>query len=106
MTAIVAAGNDDADACQYSPAGSPYAITVGATDIIDDKSDFSNWGDCVDIFAPGTDIYSTAPGGGYKYMSGTSMACPIVSGVASYFATEAKTSDYVTIKKILQCVAS
>jgi cerevisin len=49
----VAAGNDNRDACDYSPAAAQKAITVGATTIEDSRAWFSNWGKCVDIFAPG-----------------------------------------------------
>ncbi|XP_072046371.1 uncharacterized protein [Amphiura filiformis] len=82
----VAAGNDNNDACFYSPAGSPSAITVGATELQSDKQDvrasFSNYGECVDIFAPGKDILSTWIGSpdATNTISGTSMACPHVTG--------------------------
>ncbi|XP_071947676.1 aqualysin-1-like [Antedon mediterranea] len=87
----VAAGNDNADACNYSPARSSDAITVGATTIsgtwssYDDRSSFSNYGSCVDIFAPGSDITSTwhNSNSATNTISGTSMACPHVSGVAA-----------------------
>ncbi|XP_033102832.1 aqualysin-1-like [Anneissia japonica] len=87
----VAAGNSDADACNYSPARSSDAITVGATTIsgtwsqYDDRSSFSNYGSCVDIFAPGSDITSTWHNSNTatNTISGTSMACPHVSGVAA-----------------------
>ena len=63
------------------------AITVGATDINDARSSFSNWGSCVDIFAPGTDITSTWKGSDSdtKTISGTSMACPHVAGKEKWF---------------------
>ncbi|XP_071947484.1 aqualysin-1-like [Antedon mediterranea] len=88
----VAAGNSNADACKYSPARSSDAITVGATTIsgtwnnpYDDRSSFSNYGSCVDIFAPGSDITSTWHNSNTatNTISGTSMACPHVSGVAA-----------------------
>jgi hypothetical protein len=55
----VAAGNDNRDACRYSPASSKLAITVGASTIADDRAYFSNWGTCTDVFAPGLNILST-----------------------------------------------
>lgn len=54
MVFAVAAGNDNRDACKYSPAASPLAITVGASNIADARAYFSNYGECVDVFAPGT----------------------------------------------------
>jgi cerevisin len=81
----VAAGNDDKDACDYSPARATGPITVGATNIDDAKASFSNWGKCVDVFAPGEDIESTYIYGGTARLSGTSMASPHVAGLLSYY---------------------
>src|SRR5688572_11914177 len=58
VTYVVAAGNANADACQYSPARLPSAITVGAADQNDARAGFSNYGSCVDLFAPGVSIMS------------------------------------------------
>ena len=57
VTVVVAAGNDNKDACDYSPASASKAITVGSTTSNDARSSFSNKGTCVDIFAPGSDSY-------------------------------------------------
>nr|AAC48979.1 subtilisin-like protease precursor [Beauveria bassiana]prf//2108296A cuticle-degrading protease [Beauveria bassiana] len=72
----VAAGNENKDAAQISPASEPSVCTVGATDSSDRRSSFSNYGRVVDIFAPGTGILSTWIGGGTNTISGTSMATP------------------------------
>ena len=71
----VAAGNDNRDACSYSPAAAENAITVGASTIGDQRAYFSNFGKCVDIFAPGLNILSTWNTGprSTNRISGTSM---------------------------------
>lgn len=81
----VAAGNDNANACNYSPARVPGAITVGATASNDARSTFSNYGTCVDVFAPGTSITSAWIGSNtaVSTISGTSMASPHVAGVVA-----------------------
>ncbi len=78
---IFAAGNDgftNAAPANYAP-----VISVGAINSIGERADFSNYGDWVDIAAPGKGIYSTVPGNSYDFNDGTSMACPHVSGVAA-----------------------
>ncbi|XP_072033252.1 aqualysin-1-like [Amphiura filiformis] len=81
----VAAGNSNANACNYSPAGAPSAITVGSTTSTDARSSFSNYGACVDLFAPGSSITSAwhTSDSASNTISGTSMACPHVSGGAA-----------------------
>ncbi|KAG6007792.1 Cuticle-degrading protease [Claviceps maximensis] len=82
----VAAGNDNRDAADYSPASERSACTVGASDINDNRSTFSNYGRAVDIFAPGTGILSTWIGGTTRSISGTSMATPHIAGLAAYIS--------------------
>ncbi len=87
VTVAVAAGNDNADACNYSPARAAAAITVGSTTNTDARSSFSNYGSCLDIFAPGSSITSTWSTGdtSTNTISGTSMASPHVAGVAALY---------------------
>ena len=85
---LLAAGNSNADACNYSPARVPSGVTVGSTTSSDSRSNFSNWGSCVDVFAPGSEIKSAWYDGGYKTISGTSMATPHVAGVAALYLQE------------------
>lgn len=82
----VAAGNSNADARTFSPASEPTVCTVGSSDSSDRKSSFSNYGSIVDIFAPGSNVVSTIPGGGTGTKSGTSMAAPHIAGLAAYIA--------------------
>ncbi len=88
LTVIVAAGNNGADACAYSPARAPSAITIGATTSADGIASYSNTGSCVDLFAPGSGITSAWIGGSTatNTISGTSMASPHVAGLAARLA--------------------
>jgi subtilisin family serine protease len=85
VTYAVAAGNNGADACGFSPSRAPAAITVGATTETDARASFSNFGKCVDIFAPGLDITSAwwSSTTASSTLSGTSMATPHVTGAAA-----------------------
>ena len=87
VSVIVAAGNDNRDACGFSPARAANAISVGATASNDARSSFSNWGACVDIFAPGSSITSAWHNNrnASRTISGTSMAAPHVAGSAAIF---------------------
>ncbi len=79
----VAAGNESVSACTKSPASTPAAITVAASDSYDVRASFSNYGSCVDVFAPGVSILSTLNTGGIGTKDGTSMASPHVAGAAA-----------------------
>jgi subtilisin family serine protease len=87
VTTVVAAGNDAGDACGYTPASAPAALTVGSTWNFDGMSGFSNYGACVDLFAPGEAIRSAS----YRddtssvVKGGTSMSSPHVAGVAALY---------------------
>ena len=98
MFITVAAGNSNKDSCTGSPSSAPEAFTVGASDIDDSRAYFSEFGPCVDIFAPGVQIWSTKPGNTYQYLSGTSMATPFIAGFASYVGTYLRTTDPDAIK--------
>jgi cerevisin len=91
----VAAGNDNADSCNYSPAAAANAVTVGASTLADERAYFSNYGKCNDIFAPGLNIQSTWIGSNYSTntISGTSMASPHIAGLLSYFLSLQPSKD-------------
>jgi len=82
---VGAAGNQNRDACLYSPASEPSMISVGATDRSELRASYSNFGSCIDIFAPGSDLVGgwVGPSNTYRSSSGTSNAAPIVSGVVA-----------------------
>ena len=85
VTVVVAGGNSNSDSCNFSPAFAANAITVGSTTSLDARSSFSNYGPCTNIWAPGSDILSAgiSSDSATNTYSGTSMACPHVSGAAA-----------------------
>ncbi|XP_071853101.1 extracellular serine proteinase-like [Apostichopus japonicus] len=100
---VVAAGNSDVDACNTSPAREPTAVCVGALDETDTRAYFSNWGDCVDIYAPGVSITSAwMECDDCTYVaSGTSMACPHVAGASALVYDEFPTHTTAQVRSHL-----
>ncbi|KAF3920679.1 Oryzin [Orbilia brochopaga] len=87
---VVAAGNENQDVKNVSPASTPEALTVGALDKYNTIASFSNWGAGVDVFAPGVNVTSSWGSGdtATNKISGTSMACPHVAGLAAYYISQ------------------
>ena len=100
VTFVVAAGNSNADACNYSPARAANAVTVGSTTSSDARSSFSNYGSCLDIFAPGSSITSAwySSDTATNTISGTSMASPHVAGVAALYLQGNTTASPTTVR--------
>jgi hypothetical protein len=116
---VVAAGNDNADASKYAPASALYVVTVAASNILDQKASFSNYGATVEIFAPGVDIRSACSStnqigtcqvdpvnGPYLVISGTSMSTPFVSGVLAQILQKFPLAPKNAIKDELYCISS
>ena len=108
VTYAVAGGNDSADACIKSPARLSAAITVGATDATDRQASFSNYGHCLDLYAPGVNILSSsnASDTATERMSGTSMATPLVAGAAALYLQKHPTASPQQVRDALVAAAT
>jgi subtilisin family serine protease len=108
VTYAVAAGNSNRDACKYSPARVASAITVGATTSTDARASYSNYGKCLDLFAPGSSITSAWIGSNTatNTISGTSMATPHVAGVAALYLQRYPTATPAAVTTAIKNAAT
>jgi subtilisin family serine protease len=108
VTVAVAAGNENQDACNTSPARAASAITVGATTNTDARASFSNYGSCLDVFAPGNNITSSWYTGdaATNTISGTSMASPHVAGVAALYLQGNPSASPATVASAIVSTAT
>jgi len=108
VTYVVSAGNSNANACNYSPARTAGTITVGATASNDYRASFSNYGGCVDIFAPGVGITSAwrTSNTATNVLDGTSMAAPHVTGVVALYLQNNPTATPATVRSTIFSVAT
>ncbi|MBD3192121.1 MAG: S8 family serine peptidase [Candidatus Heimdallarchaeota archaeon] len=105
IVVVCASGNDYSSSISY-PARYSSTIAVGAIDSSHTRASFSNYGSELDVVAPGVDVYSCAPNDGYQQMSGTSMACPMVSGASALILAENSALTAEEVRTILHSTAT
>lgn len=103
---VVAAGNENDDACDGSPSGAESMLTVMASDKNDNKAWFSNWGKCGNVYSPGVDVLSTVPNGKTAVYSGTSMASPVMAGVLNHYVDMYPQHNQAQMLKIVKKLAT
>ncbi|MER6318877.1 S8 family serine peptidase [Streptomyces sp. NPDC001581] len=103
---VIAAGNSAKDACNISPASAARVITVAASNQWDEETDFSNYGSCVSLYAPGQAIVSAKLGGGSVALDGTSMAAPHVAGVVALYKQAHPNADPAELNEFLDTEAT
>ena len=108
VTVVVAAGNENQNACNVSPSRAANAITVGATTSSDARASYSNFGSCVDVFAPGSSILSAwyTSNTATNTISGTSMASPHVAGVAALYLQGTPSATPATVANAIVTTAT
>ena len=99
LVVVAAAGNENMDACNITPAR-VASLTVGASTQNDSRASFSNFGPCVQVYAPGVDITSNAIGGGSRSFNGTSMASPHVAGLVARLMSVGTSDPVATIRRL------
>lgn len=106
ISVVIAAGNEDQDGCNGTPAATPGALAVAAVDKSNRRSYFSNFGPCISIHAPGSEIASAKAGGGFNLKSGTSQAAPFVTGVAALYLESNPTASPQEVSEAIKNSAS
>lgn len=108
VTYTIASGNQALDACGYTPARVPNALTIGATSDTDSRAPYSNYGSCVDLFAPGHSITSLsfANDTDTRTLSGTSMAAPVIAGAVALYLSGNPTANPSTVANTIRASAT